>query len=130
MALVKRLHRVASGRGASAACHVRMFGWRNVLVCISRPLCVCRSTDDKKSPWNGTLSLKCSVIAPVVIPNYMVMCLRGDTSIHHHQIHRDILYYYGISAVSFRPVQTEDVKTLVVTSHWCKVLRTCSEVVN
>lgn len=35
MGLVKRWHWVASGRGASAACHVRMFGWRNVLVCTS-----------------------------------------------------------------------------------------------
>ncbi len=58
MALVKQLHRVTSGWGAPAACHVWMFGWRNVLVCISSAPCVCRFTDDKKPQWNGTLCHK------------------------------------------------------------------------
>lgn len=54
----KRLRRAASGRGAPAACHVRMFGWRNALVCMSSALCICCSAEDEKSQWNGTLCHK------------------------------------------------------------------------
>lgn len=86
MALVKQLRGVASGRGAPAACHLPMFGWRNVLVCISSAPCVCCSTHDKRSQWNGTL--RC-VIEQVVTPGSDCMGTGryGDTSIYHSQIH-------------------------------------------